>query len=63
MSFVRKMSRLKNQFTKTDYKIRLHAATSNDLNFPTNQELLDIVRFSYYKDECNQLMKHIYKKL
>ena len=43
MSFVRKLSRIKNQFTKTDYKIRLHAATSNDMNFPSNQELLDIV--------------------
>ena len=63
MSFVRKISRLKNQFTKTDLQLKLHKVTSNEKNFPAEYELIIIARESYKRNECNQITKHLFKKL
>ena len=37
--------------------------TSNEKNFPTEFELVLITRYSYRRFECEQITKHIFKKL
>lgn len=53
----------KNSMTKSDFKVLLHKVTSNEKNFPEQAELNIVTKHSFYQRECDQLLKHIFKKL
>jgi hypothetical protein len=53
----------KNKLTKTDYEISIHKATSNELSFPTQSDLLDLAAKSNIKENCESAIKHVTKKL
>lgn len=53
----------KNKLTKSSYEIDLHRATSNELNFPTQTELLDLATKTSIKENCDSALKHFFKKL
>lgn len=49
--------------TKSDFKVLLHKATSNEKSFPEQAELNIVAKHTFYKKECEQLLKHVFKKL
>ena len=49
--------------TKTDYENLLHKVTSNELNFPSQAELIELAVKTNEKENCNAAIKHIFKKL
>ena len=53
----------KNKFTKSNFKIRLHNLTSNSKKFPSKEQQVEIIKASFYKNECDLIAKHIFKKL
>jgi hypothetical protein len=49
--------------TKSRFKNELHKITSNELNFPTQSEFLEIAKHSFSQKDCEKLLKHIFKRL
>ncbi len=53
----------KNSITKSKFKNDLHKVTSNELNFPTQAEFMEIVKHSFSRKDCEVLLKHVFKRL
>lgn len=53
----------KNKLTKTKFQNELHRLTSDELSFPTQVDLADVARHSFIKQDCEVLLKHIFKRL
>ena len=49
--------------TKSDFKLILHKATSNEKSFPEQSDLNIIAKYTFYQNECDQMLKHVFKKL
>ena len=49
--------------TKSDFKVLLHKVTSNEKNFPEQSDLHIIAKYTFYQNECDQMLKHVFKKL
>ena len=57
------MLKSKNSITKSKFKNELHKVTSNELNFPTQADFMEVVKHSFSRNDCEVLLKHVFKRL